>query len=267
MATKTIGSGGDYATIADWVTYLQGIGTLTETETGELLPGIHAANGVIFNSITTATDKYVHLTSHSTARHTGLAAAVSGLDTARINGAGSGAVLRVSCNDFRMSWLEMHNTGDDTGILVYNTPGPSSHIYIHHNIIHNDARTATYGYAIRGLDSAAVLYIYRNIIYGMTGTDAAGGIAMFMQTTANGCLYYNNVVCLNGLRGISWLEGTATVKNNICIDNVSLNFRTTDGQSYNISGGTGGTGPAAGTGSTTGLTLANTFVAAAAGQW
>ena len=38
MATKTIGSGGgrDYANIAAWITYLQGIGTLTEPEIGEL---------------------------------------------------------------------------------------------------------------------------------------------------------------------------------------------------------------------------------------
>lgn len=36
MATKTIGSGQDYATVAAWCTYIKGLGTLTENEIGEL---------------------------------------------------------------------------------------------------------------------------------------------------------------------------------------------------------------------------------------
>lgn len=44
MATKTIGSTGDYATLADWEVYLQGLGTITGTETGELQNQEHAAN-------------------------------------------------------------------------------------------------------------------------------------------------------------------------------------------------------------------------------
>jgi hypothetical protein len=56
LATKTIGSGGDYTTIAAWSVYIKALGTLTESEIGELTDNSNytwgAASDLNFSAVT-----------------------------------------------------------------------------------------------------------------------------------------------------------------------------------------------------------------------
>lgn len=264
MATKTIGTGGDYTTISSWITYLSttdfgsGVGVLTEAQTGQCLSQSFTEN-ISINNITTTSVNKVILTSHTDSKHDGRANAVSALNNARIKpSSGASPCISVRINHCEISYLEIYDTLGANGINVSSITG-SCTVKIHHNIIHNDRQNESSANDMGILiDEAEVdAEIYRNIVYGMS----TYGISI---QNNNSIKVYNNTCFANRFRGISSPgSGLVEIINNCCFDNPEYNFRQSFGQTYNASGsftGSGSFGDASGTGSLTGLITTDQFV-------
>lgn len=264
MATKTIGTGGDFSTISSWITYLattnfgSGVGVLTQPETGECLGQSFTENISISGVTTTSTNKVI-LTASSSYKHDGRASAVSGVSNARIKPTSGGSpCISVRVNHCEISYLEIYDTLGANGINVSNITG-TAEASIHHNIIHNNRQNESSSNDVGILidDSEVNAEIYRNTVYGMS----TYGISIQQNNSVN---IYNNTCFANRFRGISSPgSGTVQLKNNCCFDNPEYNFRQSYGQSYNASGSFNGSssfGEASGTGSISGLLTASQFV-------
>lgn len=263
---NTIGTGGDFETIADWIAYLQGdhgsgAGVLTTAQVGQCL-GQEFDEQVDMDNITTTSTNYVELTAHPDYRHDGRSNAVSGVENARIRNSSTGNGVNADVEHFRISWLEFldaagnHDSGDGTssreGIKVNALDG--EHFY-HHLIVHNDGRPAnTDSHGIECQRPGVNVYVYRCIVYGM------GGDGIRVSSVADGSLVHNCTSCFNGRFGINHETDSCIVSNSACFENADENFNFSTGQSYNASGGLGDVGgPASGTGSTSGLDIADLF--------
>lgn len=238
MATKTIGSTGDYLTASAWISYLQsdhgaGAGVLTEPEIAEFLGEDHnlSGNGIYFNSsyITTTSSNYVELRPASGARHNGTSKDVSGLSSARL--VSTGYCVRSSIGHLKIHELEIvSNSAADYSAL--NIEGNDS-IEIYQNVM-KFVNTAGIGNldAITINNPSISFSIYRNIIYGFS----RNGIKIY----ASGDHSDNDIVCntifwcnrdnVSGRGGIVVPSPPSAyayeITNNACINNGYADFVT-----------------------------------------
>lgn len=227
MATRTIGSGGDDANIATWEA---GLGTLSEVQIGDLLPQEFAENAVCSGSVTTATN-YAHLRAQSGAEHDGRAHEVSGAGNARIVNASTASLIDSSDDHYRFSSFEGFGPGDNNAATMrIQSVAAGGEIHVHHLLLHNnDANNATGQYGININDADALVYAYRNIIYGQ----GASGIASSLM--APGSAIYNNTVWNTNHSGDAFRAGIATsdadpaIEGNACFDNSNLDIRNAAG--------------------------------------
>lgn len=256
MATSTIGSGGDYATLSDWITFLQsdhgsGDGVLVEPEIGQILDHQTASSSYIFTDITTSISNYIELTSSESNRHNGISNESGGNDHARITVTGGGIIL-IDINHFRFNWLELIGSSNikSSGSIRINSLTGAGAIYFHNNIFHNN-NASMHGdnVCLKANIGGVDFRIHRNFIYGyVKGIQAAGNAAAKV---------YNNTVFACSTAGIQVSGQNAISRNNLCFGNV-VDFDLTDGSNdYNASQD----GSATGDNSHTGINPSNYIVA------
>ena len=199
MGVKTIGTGGDYATIALWEADI-GVGDATGPWIGQLLAQTHTT-GVFSIAVTPATSatEYIRVTAAPGASHRGVATD-TGLDPkahaiwSKTSGIASLPVCQVNEDFVEIDHIEMISgvkltTGDFIGIPNGGV-GATNLIKLHHLLIHhNGASTNAGNDGIVALDADAIVEVYRNIIYGL------GGAAMNLgEITAAGSKIVNNTM-------------------------------------------------------------------------
>ena len=232
MATSTIGSGGDYATIADWITFLQsdhgsGAGVLTESQTGEILDHQTPSASVTFSGITTSLSNYVELTSSASNRHNGISNESGGNDHARITI--PGGILLEDINYFRFNWLELigNNPVKSSGSILITSISGSGELFVHNNILHANNSSSHGDNVCLKINSGNLdARLYRNIIYGYEkGIQASGNVTTRV---------YNNTV-LSCTQGIVISGSSAISRNNVAIGNTTDFVLTAGNNDYNAS--------------------------------
>ncbi len=228
MATSSIGSTGDYTTIAAWVNFLQttdfgsGTGVLTAPQIGELQAEDFSESNDIDSLIITTAANYVHLRAQAAAEHSGVAASTTG-DHARIIGPVSVATLEITTNHVRVSGIEISNAGGTanaarSGIRVATIAGAGD-VRVHNCIIHNDQQNGSLAnHGIDCDDSGITFAVYRNIVYGMSGS----GIRFDMG--ASDSVIYNNTCYENVGSGIIFITDICTIKNNACFNSAAGDY-------------------------------------------
>lgn len=199
MGVKTIGTGGDYSTIAAWEADI-GVGDTEGPWIGQLLAQTHAT-GIFSISITPATSaaEYIRLTAAPGAAHRGTATD-TGLDPkahaiwSKTSGIASLPVCQINEDFVEIDHIEMISgvtltTGDFIGIPNGGV-GATNLIKLHHLLIHHNGVSTNAGNdGIVALDADAIVEVYRNIIYGL------GGAAMNLGAiTAVGSKIINNTM-------------------------------------------------------------------------
>jgi len=200
MGVKTIGTGGDYPTIAAWEADI-GVGDATGPWIGQLLAQTHSTGVILTISVpvTTSPTEYIRLTIAPNAYHKGVATNTGLRPTAcavmtKTTGLTVPVVtLGAGANHVEIDHIEVISgvalsTGDFINIGTGVSDG--AQIKIHHLLIHGDGASTNAGNdGIVCLKANCVVEIYRNIIYGL------GGAAMNLGAiTAAGSKIINNTM-------------------------------------------------------------------------
>lgn len=219
MATKTIGSGGDYSSISDWITnwleqdFGSGAGVLIEDEVGQLLGESFDERNIRCDSIVTSSGARVIIEGHPSHRHSGVAANVGGGTHARINNSTTDEIFDVRCGHFECRYLEISQPADSTHEIFEVDAAGNADLRVHHCILYTPGSSSSSNRGITCGTTGLTVQIYRNIIYGF------GDSGIRYTGDQTGSVIYANTVYSCGDNGIEIGPVDCTVKNNACFAN------------------------------------------------
>ena len=241
MHTETIGTAQTYTTIQGWEDGRDGV--LTEIEKGQCL-GEAFDEDVTIDGSTTASDKYMWLTSVAGAEHDGRANEVSSAGNARIEGNANVGKVYSQDEYFRIDWMEVYGNSTDAAqyLAFYSNNIGACTVDVHHNIFHNNQKDNSNDcYGVRPNDSSAVWRVHHNIIYGFGGIGLSLGAAAANSEAFNNTVYECNSsddVALGGLLGT---DADWNCNNNIAFNNGTSDFVETAG-TYDYNADSDGSG-------------------------
>lgn len=204
MGVRTIGTGGDYSTLAAWENDI-GIGDPEGPWIGQCLAQTHDLTTIlsIATGATLSPENYIRLTCAPDAYHRGVAADTGLKESvhAVIRKVGGNAVLSVIGISAISKYCEIDHleiisdiaqASGDFIAVANGMDNADSHVKLHHLLIHHNGASSNSGNDGIVVQGLARVSIYRNIIYGL------GGRAINLSSAVGeGCVIHNNTVFAN----------------------------------------------------------------------